>query len=71
MLALALAVGWLVAIALTPPIQLYSSGARNQVGPAPENVVPDPAWGAGALAAAAVLVVLVGAWIKIRRRRAV
>ena len=69
-LAVALVVGLIVAIALTPPVQLYSSGALYQAGNAPPNVIPSPDWGAGLLAGGGVVLVLAGAWFETRRRRA-
>ena len=68
-LALALAVGLIVAIALTPPVQLYNSAALYQAGDPPASVVPNPDWGAGVLAGGTVLVVLAGAWVETKRRR--
>ena len=67
--ALALAIGWLVAIALTPPIQLYSRAALYPASDPPENVAPSPNWGAGVIAGGSVLVVLVGVQVLTTRRR--
>jgi hypothetical protein len=68
-LAIALAIGWLVAIALTPPVQLYSSAALYPSGDPPANVVPRPDWGAGAVAGGGVLLVLAGVQVVRTRRR--
>jgi hypothetical protein len=70
-LAIALFLGLIVAIALTPPELLYASGALLRSGRvAPPNVVPSPDWGAGILTAVALLVVLGGILVVTRRRRA-
>ena len=64
-LAIALFLGFIVAIALTPPELLYASGALLRSGRvAPPNVVPSPDWGAGILTAVALLVVLGGILVR-------
>ena len=71
-LVLALAVGFIVAIVLTPPMQLYASGALPSSAPLqpPPNVQPSPDWGAGLLAATAVAVFVGGIWNVTKRHRA-
>ena len=68
-LVLAFGAGLIVAIALTPPVQLYNSAALYQAGNPPANIVPSPDWGAGVLAAGSVLLVLAGTWVALTRRR--